>query len=46
MIIIGDREAQKGEISVRGRDGKQQNGLKTHSFLEEIKKQIESKSIV
>lgn len=43
MVIIGEREAQNDQVSVRLRTGKQENGLSTQAFIEMVKQKVESK---
>ena len=43
MAIIGEREAQNDQVSVRLRSGKQENGLSTQSFIDMVKQKVESK---
>lgn len=43
MVIIGDREAQNDQVSVRLRTGKQENGLSTQAFIDMVKQKVESK---
>jgi threonyl-tRNA synthetase len=43
MIIIGEKEEQNDLVSVRYRNGKQENGLATADFLAAVKQKIESR---
>ena len=43
MLIIGEKEAEGGLVSVRYRNGKQVNGVKTEDFIAEVHKTIDSK---
>ena len=43
MVIIGDREAQNDQVSVRLRTGKQENGLSTQAFIDMVKQKVENK---
>ena len=43
MVIIGDREAQNYQVSVRLRTGKQENGLSTQAFIDMVKQKVENK---
>ncbi len=45
MIIVGKREEDADTVSVRNREGIQQQGLKMQQFLESIKKEILSRSM-
>lgn len=45
MGIMGDREIEKGTISIRTRDGKTQNGISIQDFICQIKKEIETRSV-
>lgn len=40
MLIVGDREMQSGAVSVRRRDGAQQNGVNFEQFVEMVCKKI------
>ena len=44
MLIVGEREAEGRQVSVRYRSGEQENGLPLDSFLERIQKTIIDKS--
>ncbi|MBI2020549.1 threonine--tRNA ligase, partial [Candidatus Daviesbacteria bacterium] len=44
MVIVGDREHDSGQISVRARSGDDLKGMKVEEFLTRINKEIESKS--
>ncbi|MDP3998694.1 MAG: threonine--tRNA ligase [bacterium] len=44
MVIIGDRESESGQISVRTRDGRDLGQIELTKFLDKIKLEIESKS--
>jgi len=43
MAIIGEREAENDQVSVRYRSGKQENGLTTDAFIASVKATIASK---
>ncbi|NBK24764.1 MAG: threonine--tRNA ligase, partial [Spirochaetia bacterium] len=43
MVIIGEREAENDQVSVRYRSGKQENGLSTQAFIDLVKAKVESK---
>lgn len=43
MVIVGDKEQEKNEISVRKRDGQNVGVLSINEFLDTINKEIESK---
>lgn len=43
MIIVGEREEKDNLISVRKRNGENQNGLKAEEFLQQLLMEIESK---
>jgi threonyl-tRNA synthetase len=45
MIIIGDKEQDTEEISIRTRDGENKQHLKLESFLSDMKKLVEEKSL-
>ena len=42
-IIVGQKERDGNTISIRDRAGKQLHGVNINVFLEDIKKEIESK---
>ncbi len=44
MVIIGEREAEGDQVSVRYRSGKQENGLSTDAFIASVKATIASKA--
>ena len=44
MAIIGEREAEGDQVSVRYRSGKQENGLSTDAFIASVKATIASKA--
>lgn len=46
MIIVGDKEVEAGNVSVRARSGDNMNGVKLDGFLAELKKQIDEKTRV
>lgn len=43
MVILGEREAENDQVSVRYRNGKQENGLTTDAFIALVKAKIASK---
>ncbi|HKL60159.1 MAG TPA: His/Gly/Thr/Pro-type tRNA ligase C-terminal domain-containing protein, partial [Sphaerochaeta sp.] len=43
MVIIGEREAEGDQVSVRYRSGQQENGLSTDAFIASVKAKIASK---
>lgn len=43
MVILGDREQENNQVSVRYRSGKQENGLDTDAFIASVKEKIASK---
>lgn len=45
MIIVGDKEVEADTISVRYRDGEQENGLKLDKFVNQVETVINSKSL-
>ena len=44
MLVVGDREAQAGEVSVRHRKHGDQGSQKLEAFLEKLKRAIETKA--
>lgn len=46
MIILGEKEKDSQQISVRLRNGKNKNSLKLQEFIQNLKKNIEEKSLV
>lgn len=44
MIIVGDKEVEAENISVRSRSGENMNGIKLEGFLAELNKQIDEKA--
>jgi threonyl-tRNA synthetase len=45
MLVVGQREADEGTVSIRLRDGKQLPAMKTEQFASYILEKIESKSL-
>ncbi len=45
LIIVGDDEQANGTISLRGRGGENQSGLKMQNFVERILQEIKTKKI-
>lgn len=45
MVILGGKEVEKGTISVRSRDGKQENDLQLQQFTSNLKHKIETKAL-
>lgn len=45
LIIVGDEEQANGTISLRGRGGENQSGLKMQDFVERILQEIKTKKI-
>jgi threonyl-tRNA synthetase len=45
MLVVGDKEAQSGQVSVRNRFEGDLGGLPVDGFLETIQDHIQSKSI-
>jgi threonyl-tRNA synthetase len=45
MIIVGEKEAESGTVSVRNRDGKQTNGVKLDDFVNDLKDKIKTRTL-
>jgi threonyl-tRNA synthetase len=45
MLVLGDKEAAAGTVSVRTRDGTQRNGVPLAEFIAELKEKILTKSL-
>jgi len=45
MLIVGDKEAKEGLISVRTRDGKDLRDIKLQDFIKELGRLVEAKSV-
>jgi threonyl-tRNA synthetase len=45
MLVVGQREADEGTVSIRLRDGKQLEAMKIEDFAEYIREKIENKSL-
>lgn len=45
MVIVGDKEAEHNQVSVRFRDGQQTNGLSLNKFLEIIENDIKERCL-
>lgn len=46
MLVLGEREEQAHTVSVRYRDGKQENGIELPAYVELLQKRISSKQLV
>lgn len=46
MVIVGDREAEQGEISLRLRSGKTLSNVKVEDFIKTINKEINNRDLV
>ena len=46
MLVLGEREEQAHTVSVRYRDGKQENGIELPAYIELLQKRISSKQLV
>jgi threonyl-tRNA synthetase len=44
MLVVGQKEMEESKVSVRFRDGKQENGLDLAAFITRVKDRIASKS--
>jgi len=45
MLVVGQREADEGTVSIRLRDGKQLEAMKIEDFAKYVHEKIESKSL-
>jgi threonyl-tRNA synthetase len=45
MIIVGEKEAGSGTVSIRTRDGKQTNGVKLDDFVNNLKDKIKTRTL-
>jgi threonyl-tRNA synthetase len=45
MLVIGQKEKESGKLAVRTRDGQIENDVPLTSFIEKVKKEIESRSV-
>jgi len=45
MLIVGDREAEAGTVSVRSRSAGDQGALPLEGFVEKLREEVESKSL-
>jgi len=45
MLVIGDREAEEGTVSIRNRKGQAINGVKHDALIRTLKAEIDSKSL-
>jgi threonyl-tRNA synthetase len=43
MVIVGEKEAEVNAVSIRTRDGKQENGIPMETFLERLTSEIKNK---
>jgi threonyl-tRNA synthetase len=44
MLIVGDKEVQAGQVSIRRRDGRQENGVPLEQFIANLKDRIAARS--
>lgn len=45
MLVLGEKEAEDGNISIRDRDGNQKNGVDLQSFIASVKKVNDARSL-
>jgi threonyl-tRNA synthetase len=45
MLVVGQKEADEGTVSIRFRDGRQENGVKVQEFSARVVKKIAEKAI-
>jgi threonyl-tRNA synthetase len=45
MLVVGQKEADEGTVSVRSRDGSQENGVKLSDFKEKVLEKISSRAL-
>ena len=45
MAILGGREQENNTVSIRLRDGKQENGISIEEFIEKIENKIKAKAL-
>jgi threonyl-tRNA synthetase len=45
MLVVGQKEQDEGAVSLRMRDGRQENGLPLADFIRRIQERIETKSL-
>jgi len=45
MLVLGEKEAESGNISIRDRDGQQKNGVNLDEFITDVKKVNGSRSL-
>jgi threonyl-tRNA synthetase len=45
MLVVGEKEAAEGTVSVRCRDGKQMPPFKVADFADYVQKNIDEKSL-
>ncbi len=45
MLVIGDREAEEGTVSLRSRQGANVNGLSHQELIETMQKEADSRSL-
>jgi threonyl-tRNA synthetase len=46
MLVLGEREEEHGAVSVRYRDGKQENGIALDSYIAMLHERIASKQVL
>jgi threonyl-tRNA synthetase len=44
MIVVGDKEAESGMVSVRTNDGRQLNPQTANQFIEKLNNEIKTRS--
>ena len=45
MVIVGEKEAESGKISIRRRNGKEEKDLDINEFIESLKEEVKSKKV-
>jgi threonyl-tRNA synthetase len=45
MLVVGQREADEGTVSIRLRDGRQMEPMKAAAFADYVVKKVESKAL-
>ena len=45
MLVVGDKEAESGEVSVRGRKAGDLGSMTVEAFIEKLREEVDSKAM-
>jgi threonyl-tRNA synthetase len=46
MLVVGEREAAEGSVSIRRRDGQSMPVMKTGEFIAYVQKKVEGRELI